>query len=136
MTKAKTARRYSRKARRHPLAILAAIGLVLIAAPVVLAELRAIVVIGLVTAAAWLAYRWHQRHPARPVEPAAAADLAELRRTVARLTSERDAARDGMHAAFDVASSIPPRLAPASDARTRLLSAPLSGARPLSGSDE
>jgi hypothetical protein len=138
-----------RRRRRHEAIVVIMLGGILLSVAAGFAWLVFVLahflVLVLTIAAVAVAYRLGQRHcpPVRVIQsrPADDPEAARLRAENARLHAlasqlrrEAQEATTSMHAAWDAASSVPPRPRPEpSTARTRLLGDPLAGAHELGG---
>ena len=135
--------RHAARKWRGPLLLLAAV----VAADVIARHLFLVVVLGAAAAVLWCAHRGRAGLGGDQAEAPevtsmraqldqARAENTDLRARVRQLEEDLARAREAAHAAWDASASLPPRPASEDDPgprMTRLLSAPLSGARPLTG---
>jgi hypothetical protein len=101
-----------------------------------LAELLPVLLLGALCVAVWLARREIRHRPSSPRVVVGqvhdVTDAAQLRAENAELRARLAVAEESAHAAWDAASSVPPRPAPvSSDARDRLLTDRLGGVHDL-----
>ena len=125
-----TRRQLRRGARRHPVLVIAAGALALAVADVVLHMLGALIVAAAIGGAGyWLGLR------ARPTAKVTAdsAELARLRAELDQARTELAEAKANAAAAWDAASSVPPKTTRPAPGREQLLADPRAGVHELGG---
>jgi hypothetical protein len=125
-----TRRQLRRGARRHPVLVIAAGALALAVADVVLHMLGALIVAAAIGGAGyWLGLR------VRPAAKVAtdSAELARLRAELDQARTELAEAKANAAAAWDAASSVPPKTTRPAPGREQLLADPRAGVHDLGG---